>query len=411
MEKSTRTFRRIAAHYLYTPRGFLRGGILSVDAEGRIAAVETSDRVDSLPGVEFYSGILIPGTVNAHCHLELSHLQGAVPAGCGLAAFARAVGMLRRSRTPQEREEAARYRIARMRAEGTVAVGDTCNGTGTFRIKRESPLYFHNFLELFGLRTTSAGPLEPLAETCRAYGLPFSVTPHSTYSLSRDVFSRTADDGRKDEADGTFVPHSSGDTRGKGAEMSGPLSIHFMESEEERALYRGEGALWEWYRECGLPADFTGEGSPAERILRLVPRDRNLLLVHGTFATEEEIATLQEHFGERLTWVLCPRSNAYVTGGYPPVELLRRHGARIALGTDSAASNGTLSMLGEMQTLKGIPLEELLGWATAGGARALGIDDRYGSLEAGKRPGVALLEGADLRNMRLTPASSLRRLV
>ena len=375
--------------------------------------------MDSLPGVEFYSGILIPGTVNAHCHLELSHLHGAIPPGGGLTAFIRAVGSLRGSHTPREREEAVRYRIARMRAEGTVAVADTCNSRSTLPIKQESPLYFHNFLELFGLRTHSIDPLRPLAEACEACGQPFSLSPHATYSLQKETFaqavagfgehSRNGDNESKTTHPEDHNQTSRHNPQHHTAQPS-PLSIHFMESEEERELFRGGGALLKWFRSCGLSADFTDEGSPAQRILQVIPRNQKLMLIHGTFVTEKEIISLQQHFRENLTWVLCPRSNAYITGGKPPVELLRRHGARIALGTDSIASNETLSILEEMKTLEGFPLEELLGWATQNGARALGIDSWCGSLEEGKYPGIALLEGVDLQQMRLTPQTTLRRL-
>lgn len=376
--------------------------------------------MDSLPGVEFYSGILIPGTVNAHCHLELSHLHGIVPRGGGLTAFIRAMGALRKNSTPEQREEAIRYRIARMRAEGIVAVADTCNSRSTLRIKRESPLYFHNFLELFGLRTRSIDPLKPLAEACKNYELPFSVTPHSTYSLKQNAFAQAvAGFGEDGQNDGPETGFTSQDNSGKTSrnrpetriKQPGPLSIHFIEGEEERELFQGRGALSAWYRSVGFPEDFTEEGSPTERILHNVPRDRHLMLIHGTFASEEEIIALQRHFGENLTWVLCPRSNAYITGGKPPVELLRRHGAQIALGTDSAASNDSLSLLDEMKTFEGIPLEELLQWATLNGAEALRIDSWCGSFEKGKSPGVALLEGVDLQRMRLTPHTTLRRLV
>lgn len=392
MEKSTRSLRKIAAHYLYTPHGFLKNGILSIDQSGRIAAVETNDRVDSLAGVEFYSGILIPGIVNAHCHLELSHLHEITPPVRGLTAFIRAIGPLRKTSSAEERKAAIGYQIARMRNEGIVAVADTCNGPSSFPIKQKGPIYVHNFLELFGLRTTSIDPLRHSIEQCKNLDLPFSVTPHSTYSLNREAFAKAAEYAGKERTDT-------------------PLSIHFMESPEERELFQDRGALLEWFRECHLPADFAEEDSPAQRILQTIPRDRNLMLIHGTFATEKEIIALQQHFGDHLTWVLCPRSNARITGGKPPVELLRRHGAQIALGTDSTASSPTLSILEEMKVLAENPLEELLQWATLNGARALGIDSWCGSLEIGKRPGVALLEGVDLTHRRLTLHTTIRRLV
>ena len=111
--------------------------------------------------------------------------------------------------------------------------------------------------------------------------------------------------------------------------------------------------------------------------------DRPLLLVHGTFASQQEIESLAERFGDRLSWVLCPRSNDYIEGARPPVETLRRAGVRIALGTDSLSSNETLSIVEELKMLRSVPLDEALRWATLGGAEALGIDLWAGSFVPG----------------------------
>ena len=139
--------------------------------------------------------------------------------------------------------------------------------------------------------------------------------------------------------------------------------------------------------------------------------DRPLLLVHGTFASQQEIESLAERFGDRLSWVLCPRSNDYIEGARPPVETLRRAGVRSALGTDSLSSNETLSIVEELKMLRSVPLDEALRWATLGGAEALGIDLWAGSFVPGKRPGAVLLGGIDFRTTTLRDDAFSRRIL
>jgi aminodeoxyfutalosine deaminase len=113
--------------------------------------------------------------------------------------------------------------------------------------------------------------------------------------------------------------------------------------------------------------------------------------------------------------VLCPNSNLFIENSLPPVEMLRAEGMSICLGTDSLASNHQLSILSEMVTLQhhfaSIELSELLTWACLNGAKALEMDDKLGTLEVGKKPGLVLIKGADMKNHRLNPNSSVQRLV
>ena len=190
-----------------------------------------------------------------------------------------------------------------------------------------------------------------------------------------------------------------------------PLSLHYLETPGERELFRQRGELWEWYRSEGLACDFLHYGSPTRRLVEQTPRDRSLLLVHATCTTQEDIDLLREHFTAPLYWCLCPGSNRHISGLRPPVELLRRNGALICLGTDSPASNPAMSLFEEMRLLAEVPLAELIAWATLHGARALGMEHELGSVEPGKRPGLCLLSGIDYATMRLTPASQLRPLL
>ena len=155
--------RRLSAHFILTPQGLLRNGILSFDADGVLREIAASDAVDSQQRVEFFGGLLIPGMVNAHCHLELSYLRGRIARGCGFAGFADTIARARNETAPQQRIEAAAYWNARMEHDGIVAVGDICTGTSTFELKRNSRIHYHNFIEGFGLRTTDFSFLRRIA--------------------------------------------------------------------------------------------------------------------------------------------------------------------------------------------------------------------------------------------------------
>ena len=349
--------------------------------------------MDSRAGVEFYNGILVPGLVNAHCHLELSYLKGKIASGGGFAAFAAGIGAVRGETSSVDRERAIRFCDARMRAEGIVAVGDICNGSSTFGTKMQSEIFYHNFIEVFGLATTSLQNAIKTAALSRAMGITASVSPHSTYSLQDETFRATiaASSGMPDQGD--------------------LLSIHFMESRAEEELFHGEGPLAAWYAHNRWSADFLHYGSPTRRVESCVPAERRVLLIHNTFVDEETVDCLNDRFGNRVTWVLCPRSNRFIEGAKPPVALLRRKGGRIAVGTDSLASNTDLSLIEELKQFPDVPFEEILGWATQSGAEALGLSNTLGQFRPGMSPGVTLIEGIDWQTMRLGEGAKSRRLI
>lgn len=379
--------KRISSHYLLTPEGLLPDRIVTVGADGTIADISETRQLDREAGVEFYPGIIVPGFVNAHTHLELSHLRGAIAPGGGFAAFAQGMREQRGRFSDDERRAAAGFQDAKMWSEGVSAAGDICNGTDTFEIKRRSPVRYHSFAELFGLKADPC-VAEKVCREAVLQRLSATVTPHSTYSLGRDAFEAAVGGG-----------------------SNRPLSVHFMESEAESELFRRKGPLWEWYAAQGLEPDFLGFGGPAERLTAQVPPDRPVMLVHNCCVTQRDIDIVMGHFTAPVTWVLCPGSNSYISGLKPPVALLRKNRLTIAVGTDSLASNTGLSMVRELSMFSETPLAELLGWATLDGARALGMDGELGSIEPGKSPGLVLLTGVDMVSMSLTPASSARRIV
>ena len=373
--------RRIAAHYLISRGEVIPRPVVECDLEGRIQSIEQWQRLDNLASTEFYAGALTAGFVNAHCHLELSYLHGAIEPKTGFGGFARAIGMVRNNYSMQERKQALAAASARMWAEGVEAVADIINDDSSLEHKSQSPIRYRNFAELFGLNT----PAEAMNHLLSAPNT--SLTPHSTYSLQS----------------ATFAAATAADT----------LSIHFMESPDEEELYRGEGSLAAWYARMGWECDFIHYGSPAARLVGQVAGDKKVMLVHCCCLTDSDMECLKNHFTTPPTFVLCPQSNNYISGLRPPVELLLQHDAQVAIGTDSLASNSNLSIIEELKLLPEVPLAKRIEWASWGGATALGLEAEIGSMEVGKRPGIVLIEGIENRDgeLHLTPAAHSRRLV
>lgn len=388
------SLRRIASHYLLTPKGWTASPLITVkiyaDNSHEIVAIEEYEpsKLDGLAGVEFYSGVLCAGFVNAHSHLELAYLEGAIADGGGFAAFAESIGRVRGNYSEEERLAAIAEADNAMWREGVDAVGDIVNGNTSFATKATSLIHYHSFVEVFGLRECNLERQRALLEYPNT-----SLTPHSTYSVQDEPFREMCGEG------------------------NAPLSIHFLESTGEAALYRGEGSLHEWYTKVGFECDFLHYGSPAQRIIKATPSHRGVLLVHNCNVTPHDIEIMMRHFTVPVHWVLCPRSNNYISRIEPQsVELLRQSqqtspNINICIGTDSLASNWSLSIIEELKMFSGVPLDELLCWATINGAKALGIADRYGSVEVGKRSGIVNISGVDLQSFTLTEHSKATRVL
>ena len=374
--------RRIASHLMLIDGHLEPNMILTLDDSGRILAIEREENIDRCAGMEFYSGVIIPGMINAHCHLELSYLRGAIEEQTGFAGFAREIGRCRTLYSDEERRRKALNADARMWEEGVQAVADIANDRLVMDIKAKSKIEYSTLFEFFGLQRTSLDEHLQMVQEPRS-----SITPHSIYSVQDEPMRRIC---------------SIGDT---------PLSLHFLESDDESLLYQGRGSLAEWYERMGWECDFLHYGTPSQRIAESIPSSRRVMLIHACKATAEDVEILDKHFAGTLTWVLCPESNRYISRLKPPVDMLRKMGARIAIGTDSLASARHLSMIDNMRQLGDIALDELAVWATENGAKALGRDTDLGHFAVGKSPGVVLIEGVDLHNHKLTEESFSRRLL
>ncbi len=364
---SSTFFRRIASNYLFYRGALLRNAVVEVDASGKILSVGSAERLDSLCNTEFFSGLMFAGMVNAHCHIELSHLKGAISQQCGFAGFAAQLSACRDKFSADQVQRAIAQADLAMRREGVVAVADIANSTDSMAVKEASPIHYHTFAEHFGLMRSSTIHLDELLHYPNT-----SLTPHSIYSVSDSCFRDIAQRG------------------------DAPLSIHFMETAAEAELFEGRGELSTWYKKMGFECDFLHYGSPARRIVECVPANRSVILVHNVMVKAQDIELIMNHFTAPVYWALAPRSNKYISGLQPSSDLLSHRGLNICIGTDSLSSNSSLSMIEELRALPQVPLTQRLEWATKVGAQALGLGE-VGEVEVEKRPGLVVLSGVDFK--------------
>lgn len=391
--------KRFSAQYIITGTGdILKRGIITTDDDGLITdLLDTGGRLPELQNTAFYNGIIIPGFVNCHCHLELSVMKGVSPPGQGLGNFIRDVREKRPSE-PGDAISAALKADRDMYNSGISACADICNSSYTFEIKDMSRIDYINLLEVFGIDPAKAAKriseINLLFNEAAGYNTPSYIVPHSLYSLSSTLLSKL-----KNISSGNRV-----------------TSIHFMESPGEEQLLRSAvGELYDSYLSMGITGEMLSDRvtGHAEAIHSLVTSSGNLILVHNTYAGRKEIESVMKR--GNTFWCLCPLSNLYIENCLPPVDLLRECGASIVIGTDSLASNNNLSILGEMKEIAsafpGIELAELVKWATANGAEALGISDKFGTIEKNKTPGLVLLENISLDSPFLSRDVTARRLI
>lgn len=322
---------------------------------------------------EYHQGILIPGFINTHCHLELSHLRAKAPTGTGLLPFLNHVVKFR-DIDPSVIEHAIMEADAYMWEQGIQAVGDICNKTDTFQIKRASKIQYYSFVEMFDFLQDQQtdimvkGYMEAYAQA----PAPKSAVPHAPYSVSPKLFRQINDLNKS----------------------KGTISIHNQEtSAEEDFFLKGEGGFFDFYKNFGFDLGHfnpTGRTSIHYAMAHMDPAQRTLF-VHNTLTTPADIEAAQA-WSDQVYWATCANANLYIENRLPFYKHFIDAGARMTIGTDSLTSNWQLSILEEMKTISRyqsyVPFETLLQWATINGAMALGMEDKLGSLEAGKSPGL-----------------------
>lgn len=378
---------RIAASFVYTLDASepIRNGYVEYDEEGTILGVGACDDVASEE--RFLYGAIVPGFVNAHCHVELSHLHGKFRKGTGMAGFIDQINALRDWAGKDVKQALVKEWMDKMWREGVSAMADISNDDSSFDVKKSHPMYTRTFLEVFGSEPEMCeGVMQEVTElnaVADSAGIDAAPTPHSCYTMSPQLLSASALAGLE----------------------KGYVSYHSQESQEEEELVRsGSGAMYENRKRSGMSTPpVTGESSLKYFLDRLsdvkvAPYDEHILLVHNVCLSQDDIDAAVKVM-KNVYWAICPLSNIFIHDSLPPIPLMRRNGLDIMLGTDSLSSNDDLDMVKEMicihENFPEVSMSEILRWSSLNGARFLSKDDELGSLTPGKRPGIVFIADVD----------------
>jgi len=378
-------YQKFRADQLFTGQKLLgQDQVLITSEDGRVEGIfPVSEAGDD---IQFYPGILSPGFINCHCHLELSHLKNVVPPHTGLIDFL--CDVVTKRGFPQEIIQDAIARADReMYDKGIVAVGDISNTSDTVSVKTKSKIRWHNFIEVLSFTDEKAlENVEAYNNVLKVYHnqLPVKnsvLTPHAPYSISSKTFD-LINEATEDKV----------------------ISIHNQECPAEDELYKtGAGDFLRLFKQFGInesPFPVSGKSS-LQTYLPKFNRNQTILLIHNTFIPEEDILFAKQYAKDNsinLFYCLCVRANLYIENRKPPVDLFLKHERPLVLGTDSYSSNWELSIAKEIEAVLNMTcldkfseeekITTVYKMATINGAKALRMEDELGSFEKGKRPGI-----------------------
>jgi cytosine/adenosine deaminase-related metal-dependent hydrolase len=390
-------YRKLKADYLFTGKRLLNGeNILITDENGKIKDIVNES--ESGENIEIFKGILSPGFINAHCHLELSHLKNVILEKTGLVDFVFEV-VSKRYFAEEEILDAIEKAEEEMYQNGIIAVGDICNYTTTVSQKIKRNIYYYNFIEISGwlpeIAEVRFEKRKLALDEFEKNNLTASIVPHAPYSVSENLWKK-------------IIPLFSGKT----------ISIHNQETADEDLFFKeGAGDFLRMFEKMQIDNSFytPKKVRSVESYFNKFSSAASVILVHNTFTKQEDLDFINQHKTKEqlISFCLCPNANLYIENTLPPVDLFLKNDVNIILGTDSLASNHQLGILEEIKTIvksySGIETKTLLKWATINGAKALQMENDLGSFEKGKMPGVVLIE--NLQGEIITPDSRVKRLL
>jgi cytosine/adenosine deaminase-related metal-dependent hydrolase len=387
-------FRKFKASQIFDGYTLHQNKVLVTDQKGVVEGLVTEDGAG--PDVEWVEGILMPGMINAHCHLELSHLKNVIPPHTGLIDFLCSV-VTKRNFSDELIQQAIRDAEEEMYKNGIVAVGDIGNTADTAAVKSKSNINWQNFVEVLSFTDQQsdkqiqhyrevANNMEAISNA-NAASIRTSLVPHAPYSISPRTFQWL-----NEVTAGQII------------------SMHNQEHPAEDELYKtGGGDYLKLFRIFGMessPFPVTGLSS-IRSVLPYFKNGQTILLVHNTYMPEEDLVWAEAYAKENnlnIVYCLCPNANRYIENRLPDVNQFLKHNVSVVLGTDSYSSNWQLSIAKEMQVLlneTGLSAEQVLSMATSIGAKALGLNDMLGSFEKGKQPGIVQLASDFSSSLRL----------
>lgn len=347
----------------------IRNGVIQISTKGEIINIFKSRNEVDFENLEVFNGILCPGFINAHCHMELSHLINNSELGKGLLYFIESLRE-RNNFTIKEIQFAIQQSEKQMIDNGIVAVGDICNTTDTILQKKKKNIHYYNFIETFQVKEEKIEETiyeaRVIRDAFRRENLQATIVPHAPYSVPPRLVSK-------------IVKEFDGNDK--------LLCIHNQETLEENELFQNKrGKLFNWLKNFDASPEIWLKRNKSSDIIKDLSVNKPML-VHNTFSSTEDIRY-------NCYYCTCPKSNLAIEGKLPDYSIFNLE--KLCVGTDSLASNNSLSILDELfiiQENSKFTLEDLLKISSKNGAKILGFTN-LGTFEIGKTPGINLIQEA-----------------
>ena len=341
-------------------------GVICLSDKGKIIDVLQDRTHVPIENLEIYHGILAPGFINAHCHLELSYLHKRINPKEGLLNFIKDVQRLR-SFQVDDIMQAISDAESDMIKNGIVGVGDICNTNYTIDQKKKQNLQYYNFIEAFEIKehcvSNKIYEAKGLKSEFRDLNLSATIVPHAPYSVVPSLMKAISNEFDLNDK---------------------LISIHMQESELENILFsKKTGSLMQWLKSLEACSSIWKDRKRSFDILHELS-DKEVLMVHNTFSKKEDIVDCY--------YCTCPKANQYIEDGLPDYSIFNN--SKLCVGTDSLASNNSLSVFEELLVIKentDFKIETLLKIGCKNGAEALGFET-LGTFAKGKKPGVNLID-------------------
>ncbi|NLB86488.1 MAG: amidohydrolase family protein [Bacteroidales bacterium] len=381
--------RHFAANYIFDGEKLIKNAFISLDKNGIIKYIsEENQALKEKPFMSFYNGILSPGFINSHCHLELSDNNSAENNGVGLSSFIQ--------KMIENRNKIVDFKKIKnadeiMFLKGVNLCADIVNTDLSLEIKHNSKIKYINFAEQSGLDDSiSEKRFNEIFEVYKKFknkGLEVYLSPHSFYSVSETLLDKIIE----------FSKNSI-------------FSIHFMESKEEKEYFENkENKLFEFLSLFNPKISHNLNLEKVYSKFEKFKKAKSVILVHNV---KTKIEYLKNY--NNIYFCLCPASNLLLHNELPNENMVYSEKDRIIIGTDSLASNYSLDILKELKIMQekysNLSLVDLLKMATSNAAKAFDKKN-FGKFKINSNPGLILIQDIDLQNMKLKENTNIKRII
>lgn len=350
----------------------IEDGAVEVE-EGRIVSVGPWEAAGGRETEDLGEVILMPGLINAHCHLDYSGMKGAILFSGSFSAWVRRINELKRTQTDDDYLDAIGAGFRELRGNGTTGVFNIESFPELMVRMPPPPIRTWWFYELMDIRSrihtddVVAGALA-FFEASKDWLGGFGLSPHAPYTTSRELYELIRDCCER---------------------YSMPMMTHLAETPEEFEMFsKSSGVLYEFLAGLGRDMSDTGGTTPVRHLLEKSILPKGTILTHMNVLESSDWDLLAERRAD-FSVVHCPNCHEYFGRDRFPLEKFRELSINLCLGTDSLASNRSLNLFEEMRTMRknypDVPAAEVLDMVTRNAGRAIGLEGKLGELREGAR--------------------------